>query len=109
MKLERYAAHDLWFLDDPAPLELAASLSELDRAAPPTADGPAERDQRTAARDDDGVHELLRLLAAFRRDRDALAGRLDSDRAVDLVAGDGADASCEGCVAPPTTMIDQRS
>jgi hypothetical protein len=79
-KLERYASHDLWFLDGPDPLDLATSLSQLDRAAHPAADGPAERDRQTPALDDDAddVRRLLRLVAAYRRDRDAVAGRLEA-------------------------------
>lgn len=76
MKLERYEAHDLWFLDDLAPLAPATHLPMSGSAAPSTDDDPPSRDHGPVTRPDAEVGGLLRLLADIRRERDALAGRV---------------------------------
>ncbi len=75
-KFARYDAHDLWFLDDRAPLAPDTSAPGVIGAAPTTGDEPGARDHRTPARPDGGVEGLLHLIAGIRRERDELAVRV---------------------------------
>ena len=65
-KLERYEANNLWFLDDPPPLEPAPGVPAVSLPAAPGAAPPTNGDGGG----------LLRLLADISRERDALASRL---------------------------------
>jgi hypothetical protein len=78
-KLERYAAHDQWFLDDAARVDPAGSLSMVVHAKPPADNATGANQVRPPSNPGDReVARLLRLLDSIRRDRDALARQLET-------------------------------
>ena len=76
MKLERYEANNLWYLDEPVPREPVASPAAITPAAPPRHDDPAAGEHGLAAGQHLDGGELLRRLVQIGRERDQLADRI---------------------------------